>query len=78
MKHKRTNGGVRRETATPADIVKELHRLRESKMHLVLMAEKAGLAVPRSCCPHPGATACVSCSSDWLVAHLRVADGAAT
>jgi len=70
--------GVRRETATPADIVKELHRLRESKMHLVLMAEKAGLAVPRSCCSHPGATACVSCSSDWLVAHLRLADGAAT
>jgi hypothetical protein len=65
-----------RQATTPADIERELHRLRESKMLLVLMAESVGLAVPRSCCPHQGGTACVSCSSDWLVAHLRLTGGA--
>jgi hypothetical protein len=65
--------GTRRTTVTSADLEEELHRLRESKLLLILMAEKVGLAVPRSCCPHAGDRACASCSSDWLVAHLRVA-----
>jgi hypothetical protein len=65
------HGGARRETPTPTEIENELHRLRESKMLLVLMAEKVGMSVPRSCCPHPGETACVSCSASWLVAHVH-------
>jgi hypothetical protein len=55
---------------TLADIERELHRLRESKMLLVLTAEGLGVAIPRSCCPHPGQSPCASCSSDWLVAHV--------
>ncbi|MGD0361148.1 MAG: hypothetical protein ABSC93_09785 [Bryobacteraceae bacterium] len=58
--------------ATPADVEREVHLLRESKMLLVSTAEKIGLVVPRSCCHHRGAEACISCSSDWLVAHVRL------
>jgi hypothetical protein len=60
-----------------ADIEEELHRLRESKMLLVLMAQDMGMAVPRSCCRHAGEIACVSCSADWLVAQVRLADRSA-
>jgi hypothetical protein len=69
-------GGVRRSRVTPIDLAQERHRLRESKVHLVLMAQELGLEVPRSCCPHRGADPCLSCSADWLVAHLRLAKGA--
>jgi hypothetical protein len=58
--------------ATPADIERELYLLHESRILLVLTAERIGLAVPRSCCHHRGEEACVSCSSDWLVAHVRL------
>lgn len=58
-------------SATTDQIREEMHRLRESRMILVLMAEDLGLTVPRSCCPHAGASACVVCASDWLVAHVR-------
>lgn len=57
---------------TPADVEREVHLLRESKMLLVSTAERVGLVVPRSCCHHLGERACVSCSSDWLVAHVRL------
>jgi hypothetical protein len=77
MARSETSSGKRREIVTPRDIEKELHRLQGAKMLLVSKAEKFGLAVPRSCCPHDGASACVSCSSDWLVAHVRFANGAA-
>jgi hypothetical protein len=70
-------GGTRRTIVTRADLAEERHRLRESKILLVLMAEKKGLAVPRSCCPHRGKLACLSCSANWLVAHVRLASGAA-
>jgi len=56
--------------ATRAAIRAELHRLRESKMLLVLKAQVMGLSAPRSCCRHPGATACPSCSADWLASKL--------
>lgn len=59
-----------RTDATRAAIREELHRLRESKMLLVLKAQVMGLAVPRSCCRHPGLFACPSCSADWLTALL--------
>ena len=68
--------GAAETIVTRADLEEELHRLRESKMLLLLMAEEMGLTVPRSCCPHRGKTACVSCSSDWLVAHVRLASTA--
>jgi hypothetical protein len=77
MVHNVNRGGVRRAIVTPADLEEERHRLRESKMLLLLMAEKAGLAVPRACCPHQGKIACLSCSSDWLVAQVRLASGSA-
>src|ERR1022692_3980446 len=77
MVHNVNRGGVRRAIVTPADLEEERHRLRESKMLLLLMAEKAGLAVPRACCPHQGKIACLSCSSDWLVPQVRLASGSA-
>ena len=76
MVHNENSGWAGGATVTRADLEQELHRLRESKMLLVLMADKIGLAVPRSCCPHRGKRACVYCSSDWLVAHLRLANQA--
>lgn len=56
---------------TLADIQEELHRLHESQMILLLMAEKIGIAVPRSCCLHPGDDACASCSANWIAAEVR-------
>jgi len=61
---------ARESAATPAAIRAELHRLRESKMLLVLKAQVMGLSAPRSCCRHVGAFPCPSCSADWLVAVL--------
>jgi hypothetical protein len=69
------NGRARRTKVTPIDIAEERHRVRESKVQLVLLAEKVGMAVPRTCCPHRGEFACLSCSADWLVARLRLASG---
>ena len=48
------NGRARRTKVTPIDIAEERHRVRESKVQLVLLAEKVGMAVPRTCCPHRG------------------------
>jgi hypothetical protein len=48
----------------------------ESKILLVALADKLGMAVPRSCCVHQGENPCLSCASDWLVAHVRFAKGA--
>jgi hypothetical protein len=76
MKHNGSCGQESGPTVSRADLKEELHRLRESKMLLVLMAEKAGLAIPRSCCPHRGERACASCSSDWLVARVRLSSAA--
>jgi hypothetical protein len=71
------NGGVAcRAIVTLADLEEELRRLQESKVLLLSVAGKAGLAVPRSCCPHRGEAACVSCSADWLVARVRLEHGA--
>jgi hypothetical protein len=70
-------GEPHRAIGTIADIETELRRLRDSKMRLVLTAQKVGLAAPRSCCPHDGKVACLSCSANWLVAHIRRASGAA-
>lgn len=56
--------------STIADVHKELHRLRESQMLLVLMAEELGLEIPRSCCPHPGQCACAPCAATWLAGKL--------
>jgi len=53
-----------------AEIEHELNRLKGARIILVLMAEKFGLAVPRSCCSHSGDTACLRCSSNWLVGHI--------
>jgi hypothetical protein len=66
------HGGAHCPTAaTPADIRHELHRLHESQMRLLLMAEELGLAVPRSCCRHRGASACANCSAEWLATTVR-------
>ncbi|HXM41807.1 MAG TPA: hypothetical protein VN924_11165 [Bryobacteraceae bacterium] len=77
MEHNGRDCGARRTKVTPMDLAQERHRLRESKVHLVLLAEEMGLAVPRSCCLHRGEAACLSCASEWLVSHLRLAKGAA-
>lgn len=76
MIHHGNGSAPRRAMATLTDIQEERQRLHESRMLLVLMAERVGLAVPRSCCPHAGKTACLSCSSDWLVSHVRLARAA--
>ena len=76
MVHKENRDAARGPILARSDLEEELHRLRESKMLLVLMAENAGLDVPRSCCPHQGERACVSCCSDWLVAYVRMANEA--
>jgi hypothetical protein len=76
MVHNGNCGGARGVRVTRADLEEELHRIRESRLLLILTAEKVGLSVPRSCCPHRGETACESCSADWLVAHLRLASTA--
>jgi hypothetical protein len=76
MVHNGNLGATRRAIVTLADLEEELHRLHKSKVLLLSMADKAGLAVPRSCCRHEGETACISCSAHWLVAHVRHANGA--
>ena len=75
MEHNGNCAGAHRTKVTPMDLAQELHRLRESKVHLVSLAEEVGLAVPRSCCMHSGEAACLSCASEWLVSHLRLANG---
>jgi hypothetical protein len=76
MVHKLNHAGARQARVTPKDLAQERHRLRESKVQLVSLAERVGLAVPRSCCPHRGEFACLSCAAGWLVAHLRLVSGA--
>ena len=68
---------IRSKKVASIDLEAERHRLRESKEHLVSLAEKVGLDVPRSCCPHRGEFACLSCASDWLVARVRLVNSAA-
>jgi hypothetical protein len=63
------NGWQRR--VMPSDVEQERHRLRESQMRLVLLAEELGLAVPRSCCPHSGEAACLPCVAEWLAANVH-------
>jgi hypothetical protein len=65
---------ARRAGATPTDILEELHRLHEAMMVLVLRAERAGLAIPRSCCAHRGGAACLNCSANWVAARVRTAE----
>lgn len=77
MVHNVNPRGERPAAVTLTDLMEEVHRLHESKVLLVSMADKLGLAVPRSCCPHQGEIPCLSCASDWLVAHVRFANGAA-
>jgi len=57
--------------AMTAEIEGELHRLRESQMRLLLLAEELEITIPRSCCAHAGETACASCSADWLAASVQ-------
>ena len=71
MTHDEDQSGAARVVVTLADLEAEFRRLQESKVRLVSMAEKAGLAVPRSCCRHKGKTPCISCAADWLVAYAR-------
>ena len=74
-----THRGARPPTnVTVGDLEVELRRLLESKIVLVALAEKLGLAAPRSCCTHEGQDPCLSCASDWLVARVRFANGAVT
>lgn len=68
---------ARQVSVTLMDLENELRRLLESKIVLVALAGELGMAVPRCCCPHRGDRPCVSCASDWLVAHVRFAKGAA-
>lgn len=56
---------------TCMDILRELQRRRESELRLIRLAERLGLSAPRACCPHPGDTACPSCSADWLAKFVR-------
>jgi len=64
-------------SVTLMDLEEELRRLLESKILLVAMASELGMAIPRYCCPHRGESPCLSCASDWLVAHVRFAKGMA-
>ena len=76
MAHNANHREARHASVTLTDLEEELHRLIESKIILVSMAGKLGLAVPRSCCTHAGEIPCLSCASDWLVARVRFANGA--
>lgn len=76
MAHNASHREARQASATLKDLEVELHRLIESKILLVALADKLGMAVPRSCCIHQGENPCLSCASDWLVAHVRFAKGA--
>ena len=75
MAHNANHREARQASVTLMDLEEELHRLLESKVLLVSMAGKLGMAVPRSCCTHGGETPCLSCASDWLVARVRFANG---
>lgn len=77
MAHSADHREARPARVTLMDLEEEIRRLLESKILLVAMAGKLGLAVPRSCCTHPGEAPCLSCASDWLVACVRSANGAA-
>ena len=59
------------------EIEEARHRVRESRMVLLLKAEVLGVSAPRSCCPHAGPAACPLCASDWLVAALTHASRSA-
>jgi len=59
---------------TSADVQRERHRLAESRMRLVLMAEHFRLPIPRSCCTHAGDRPCVACTSAWLTVSLHQID----
>ena len=76
MAHNASHREARQASATLKDLEVELHRLIESKILLVALADKLGMAVPHSCCIHQGENPCLSCASDWLVAHVRFAKGA--
>ena len=76
MAHNASHREARQASATLKDLEVELHRLIESKILLVALADKLGMAVPPSCCIHQGENPCLSCASDWLVAHVRFAKGA--
>jgi hypothetical protein len=52
-------------------IREELHRLHESQMVLLLMAEEMGMRAPRGCCPHFGNSACTDCAAAWLAAEAH-------
>ena len=75
MAHNAENCEARQSSVTLMDLEEELRRLIESKILLVAMADKLGMTVPRSCCIHQGENSCLSCASDWLVAHVRFAKG---
>jgi hypothetical protein len=68
--------GARPKDVSPVDLEQERHHVHESRVYLVSLAQELGLAVPRDCCPHRGAAACLLCASDWLVAYARLASGA--
>jgi hypothetical protein len=76
MAHNADHCEARQSSVTLMDLEEELRRLIESKILLVALADKLGMAVPRSCCVHQGENPCLSCASDWLVAHVRFAKGA--
>ena len=76
MAHNATRRGARPADVTVADLEEELRRLLESKIVLVALAGRLGLAAPGSCCTHEGQTPCLSCASDWLVARVRFSNGA--
>jgi hypothetical protein len=79
MAHNADHCEARQSSVTLIDLEEELCRLIESKILLVALADKVGMAVPRSCCIHQGENRenpCLSCASDWLVAHVRFAKGA--
>lgn len=59
-------------TVTRNDVRQELDRLRESKLLLVSLADRLGVAVPRHCCRHRGESACLDCASAWLLHRIRI------
>jgi hypothetical protein len=64
--------GKRGATVTRSDVRRELGRLRESKVLLVSLAERLGVAAPRHCCRHRGENACLDCASAWLLHRIRI------
>ncbi len=74
MLQNRNRSGARRKDVSPVDLEQERHHVHESRVYLVSLAQELGLAVPRECCTHRGAAACLLCASDWLVAYTRLAN----